>query len=176
MTATAPLQIDTYTDFRGSLIERMAILAGKSGWREPGQGGGTVTGDRVPWEHVLAMATVWLRQHRQGEDDISGEVLHALAIMHMPPAAENRCVAALAKAFADMSGMCARMAADRPGLLDACTRVLLRKCVTGQELSYPPRASREHVGFFDAFGARVVWAQATQGLRRAYDALREVDE
>lgn len=171
MNAAQPAQFDTYSTDRGSLIERMAILAGKTSWREPAQGSSTVTADRVPWEHVLASATVWLREHRLCQDDVTGEILHALAIMDMPRPIENRCVAALAKALADMSAMCARMSVQQPGLLDACTRVVLRKCVTGADLPYPPRATRSMVGFFDAFGATLVWRQATEGLRRAAKVL-----
>ena len=167
----APPSTDLYSYLRGSLIERMAVLAGKTTWREPRAVWTPGAGRDVPWEHVLAMATVWLRDHRRDALDVSAEILHGLAVMEMPQTVENRCVVALGCALADMSGMCARMAEQYPGRLDACSRTIIRKCVTGRDHPYPPRAKAQVVGFFDAFAARIVWAQATQGLRRAAEAL-----
>lgn len=162
---------DLYSYMRSSLIERMAVLAGTTSWREPLAVWTPGAGSDVPWEHVLAMATVWLRENRRDALDVSADILYGIAVMEMPQAAENRCVVALGCALADMSGMCARMSEQAPGLLDACSRTILRKCVTGREWPYPPRATAQVIKYVDDRGARIVWAQATQGLRRAFEAL-----
>lgn len=167
-TAVEARQIDLYSIRRGSLIERMAVLAGRTAWRDPRETWTPGHQQTMPWEHTLAAACVWLREHRTDEDDVTGELLHGLAIMDMGQRAEDRCVVALAAALRDMSATLARL---RPGLLDACTRALLRQCVTGEVQAYPPRAERRLVGLMDGFGARIVWAQADQGIRRASEAL-----
>lgn len=164
-------QIDLYAWQRGSLVEQMAVLAGRGCWRDPENPWiPRSPTDPMPYEHVLASAVHWLQARRLDKTDVSGEILHGLAIMHMQRCDQDRCVDAIVTGLVDMSAKLARMQ-KASGIVDACTRVALVQCVSGYRVKYPPRATRSDCGLFDGFVTRIIWAQGEQGLRRAKSAL-----
>ena len=164
-----PVAVDLYTSRRASLLERLGRLAGTTTWRAP-VGSFAQPADMHPVEHALAMACVWLRDHRKDATDISGDVLEALALQHSIH--EDRMVDALLTGMRDVSAYVARECGKgNDGLHAGCARAALCQCITGRPHKPPPRASRMDWGLWEGLGARIIWAQADQGLRRAAEAL-----
>lgn len=148
-------------------MEALARLAGKAINYEPSAG--TQKLDTVPYEHTLAMACAWLNEHCDGPNDVSGDLIMALAMMHTPN--EDRIVRALGTSMCVTFSLARGM---RESLLDACCRAIVRQCITGTAQPKPPRATLAQWGLHQGFGTRVVWVIAERGLRRVADALAEV--
>lgn len=167
--ARPAVQVDIFSQRRASLIERMARLAGNTTWRDPSlvPTGGT----SEPWADWLNCACVWLRSHRDNAADVTGDILHGVAVMWMPEAVEDRVVDAFAEALADRYGVFSHLRRSAPSRIDGIARAISRTCVYGIPHPMPPRVTRAQVGCAQAFGTAFYWEQVDAGIRRAKEAL-----
>lgn len=173
MMAVTARDVDLFSVERAGLWERLGRLAGRTDWRDPQEPWAPGVAQAMTVEDALNAACVWLRDHRKDATDVSGDVLHGLALQRMARPVLDRCVDALAAGMVDMSAFVAKIGRVSPGLVDACCRSVIVTCVSGHDAPIPPRAVKNVrlTGVFMGLGTGLVWAQATEGIRRASEAL-----
>lgn len=157
---------DIYSHERSGLLEKLGRLSG--GAIQYGPGARTDHPDKVPFEHTLAMATEWLARNPESPHDVAGDVILALALMHVTPVHEDRIVRTLSACMVQGYGLARRM---RESLRDACCRSIVLQCVYGVAQLKPPKATAAQWGLHQGLGVRELWVIADRGLRRAAQAM-----
>lgn len=165
-SAQAWVSPDIYGHERGGLLEKLGRLAG--GAIQYGPSAHTDHPDKVPFEHTLAMATEWLARNQESPHDVSGDVILALALMHVTPLHEDRIVRALGACMVQGFGLARGM---RESLRDACCRAIVVQCVYGVAQPKPWKATAAQWGLHQGLGVRELWVIADRGLRRASAAM-----
>lgn len=159
-------QADIYSHERASLREHLEVLNGRTTWREPDTGHSTVP-QTIPYEHTLASALSWARDHLAARDDVGPDILESLVYRRVTNA--DRIVSALVVATRDMS---AKMKRVDVHVLRRAAFAVLSECATGIERDRPNGMRQADWVPASALMIRLVWASAGQTIRRAGESLR----
>jgi len=172
-------QADIYSNERAGLIERLAVLAGQTTWREPvGSFGGGLRPDTVPQAHTLAAGLSYARHRipdvdmlhglvmRADPTDIGPDVLECLVYQRVVNG--HRIRIQLVRALRDMSAALAR--ADESHL-HKCALPIVRECATGLEADKPFGVPAKVWIPASSLGIRLLWAAAGETLRALAEKL-----
>lgn len=166
MNVETKIEADIYSHERATLREHLEVLNGRTTWREPDAGHSTVPRS-VPYEHTLAAALAWARDHEAAGDDVGPDILESL--VYRRRINTDRVCDALVKALRDISARLNRVD-DR--VLRRAAFVVFSECVTGMDASRPKGMRQVDWSVASALAIRLIWASAGQTIRRAAESLK----